>query len=141
MQNGVSRSRRPAKLGLILLMILGALMLWVGSPVIWLWIGSQMTSSQQGEFGPYMLIAVGIIGSTVAVALLLARISRTYERVSGTASTVRVRLPWLRSLRDERQQTREVGVLDLILVVTAVTAITTLGVWFLFFAGSPLAGG
>jgi hypothetical protein len=141
MQNGVSRSRRPAKLGLILLMILGALMLWVGSPVIWLWIGSQLTTSQQGEFGPYMLIAVGIIGSTIAVALLLARISRTYERVSGTVSTVRVRLPWLRSLRDERQQTREVGVLDLILVVTAVAAITTLGVWFLFFAGSPLAGG
>ena len=100
-----------------------------------------MTSSQQGEFGPYVLIAVGIIGSTVAVALLLARINRTYEQVSGTASTVRVRLPWLRSLRDEPHPTREVGVLDLILVVTAVTAITTLGVWFLFFAGSPLAGG
>jgi hypothetical protein len=141
MQTGVSSSRRPAKLGLILLMILGALMLWVGSPVIWLWIGSHMTSSQQGEFGPYVLIAVGIIGSTVAVALLLARINRTYEQVSGTASTVRVRLPWLRSLRDEPHPTREVGVLDLILVVTAVTAITTLGVWFLFFAGSPLAGG
>jgi hypothetical protein len=139
MQNGFSK--KPAKLGLILLMILGALTLWVGSPVMWLWIGSQMTTSQQGQFGPYMLVAVGIIGSTVAVALLLARLNRAYERVSGAETTVRVRLPWLRSLRDERPQTREIGVLDLILVLTAITAITTLAVWFVFFAGSPLGGG
>jgi hypothetical protein len=97
-----------------------------------------MTSSQQGEFGPYMLVAVGIIGSTVAVSLLLARISRAYERVSGSGNTVRVRLPWLRSLRDERSPSREITVLDLILVLTAIAAITTLGIWFVFFAGSPL---
>jgi Mn2+/Fe2+ NRAMP family transporter len=135
-----SASRNAAKLGLIVLMILGALMMWVGSPALWLWIGSQMTESQQGEFGPYVLVAVGILGSTVAVAIFLARISRVYERVTGTEATVRVRLPWLRSLRDERSQTPQVTVLDLILVATALLAITTFGVWFLLFAGSPLPG-
>jgi hypothetical protein len=119
-------------------MILSALVLWVGSPVAWLWIGSHMTASQQGQFGPYMLVGVGIIGSTVAVSLLLARLNRAYERVSGTATTVRVRMPWLRSLRDERTPTREITVLDLILVLTAISAITSLGVWFIFFAGSPI---
>jgi hypothetical protein len=131
--------RTAARAGLIVLMILGALTMWVGSPVLWLWIGSQMTSSQQGEFGPYMLVGVGILGSTVAVALFLARVSRAYERVAGDATTVRVRLPWLRSLRDEREAPR-ITVLDLILVTTAVLALTTFALWFAFLAGSPLPG-
>src|SRR5688572_21108346 len=92
---------KAARLGLITLMVLGAVTMWVGSPVLWLWIGSQLTSSQQGEFGPYVLVGTGILGSTVAVALFLARVNRAYERVTGSA-TVNVRLPWLRSLRDER---------------------------------------
>jgi hypothetical protein len=127
------------KLGLIALMILGALMLWIGNPVIWLWLGSQMTSSQQGRMGPYMLVAGGILLSTVLVAVGLARLDRLYQSVSGHTPTVRVRLPWLRSLRDERQaSSREMTVLDFIVVTTAISAITAGGVWFLLFAGSPL---
>ncbi len=128
------------KAGIAMLMILGALMLWLGNPVIWLWIGSQVTSSQAPGFGPYMLVGTGILASTVAVSMLLARLSRAYERVSGRAATVRVRLPWLRSLRDERSHGTEVTVLDLILVSTALTAILVLVVWFALFAGSPLPG-
>jgi hypothetical protein len=129
--------KKPVKVGIVALMMLGGLMLWVGNPVIWLWVGSQVTSSQQAGFGPYMLVAAGIIASTVVTALLLARLNRFYERVAGI-STVRVRLPWLRSLRDERQQTKTVTVFDAIMVGTAITAVTVLGVWFLFFAGSSL---
>ena len=98
-----SARRRPAQFGLILSMVLGALMLWVGSPVIWLWIGSQMTSSQQGRMGPYFVVAIGILASTIAVAFGLARLQRLYEEVTGQEATVRVRLAWLRSLRDDRQ--------------------------------------
>jgi hypothetical protein len=133
-------SRKLAKLGLIALMVLGALMLWIGNPVIWLWIGSQMTSSQQGEMGAYMVVAVGIVASTVIVAMGLARIDRLYQGVSGYAPTVRVRLPWLRSLRDEREASREVTVLDFIVVTTAISAITAFGIWFVLLAGSPLPG-
>jgi hypothetical protein len=130
--------RKSAKLGLIALMILSALMLWLGNPVIWLWIGSQVTTSQQGSFGPYMLVAVGILVSTIAVAVMIARLNRLYERVSGEATTVRVRLPWLRSLRDERAPDTRITVLDLILVSTAVAGIVAFVVWLLFFAGSSL---
>jgi hypothetical protein len=131
-------SRRSAKAGLISLMVLSALMLWLGNPVIWLWIGSQVTTSQQGSFGPYVLVAVGILASTIAVAILIARLNRLYERVSGEAATVRVRLPWLRSLRDERAPDTRITVLDLILVSTAVAGIALFVVWLLFFAGSSL---
>jgi hypothetical protein len=131
-------SRKPAQLGLILSMILGALMLWVGNPVIWLWIGSQMTSSQQGRMGPYFVVAIGILASTVAVAFGLAKLQRLYEQVTGQEATVRVRLAWLRSLRDDRKPDTRITVLDLILVTTAVAAILSFVVWFALFAGSPI---
>ena len=133
-------SRKSAKVGLIALMIVSALMLWLGNPVIWLWIGSQVTTSQQGSFGPYMLVAVGILVSTIAVAIAMARLNRLYERVSGEATTVRLRLPWLRSLRDDRAPETRVTVLDLILVSSAVAGITAFVIWLLFFAGSSLPG-
>jgi hypothetical protein len=132
--------RKPAQFGLIALMIFGAFMLWVGSPVIWLWIGSQMTSSQQGRMGPYFVVAVGILASTIAVAFGLARLQRLYEQVTGQEATVRVRLAWLRSLRDERTPDARITVLDLILVTTAILGILTFVVWFALFAGSPLPG-
>jgi hypothetical protein len=131
-------SRKSAKAGLIALMILSALMLWLGNPVIWLWIGSQVTTSQQGSFGPYMLVAVGILASTIAVAIVIARLNRLYERVSGEAATVRVRLPWLRSMRDARAPDTRITVLDLILVSTAVAGVAAFVAWLLFFAGSSL---
>jgi hypothetical protein len=131
-------SRKSAKVGLIALMILSALMLWLGNPVIWLWIGSQVTTSQQGSFGPYVLVAVGILASTIAVAVVMARLNRLYEQVSGEATTVRVRLPWLRSLRDQQAPDTRITVLDLILVSTAVAGVAAFVVWLLFFAGSSL---
>jgi hypothetical protein len=131
-------SRKSAKAGLITLMILSALMLWLGNPVIWLWIGSQVTTSQQAGFGPYVLVAVGILASTIAVSIVIARLNRLYERVSGEEATVRLRLPWLRSLRDQRGQDTRITVLDLILVSTALAGIAAFAAWLLFFAGSSL---
>ena len=123
-----------------MLMALGALALWLGSPALWLWIGSQMTQSQTGEFGPYALVAVGILGTTILLAFGLARLQRAYERLTDTESTVRMRLPWMRSLWDEREAAPRVTVLDLILVLSAISCLLTFLVWFLFAAGSPLPG-
>jgi hypothetical protein len=135
---GSSVQQNAAKAGLIALMVLGALMLWIGSPVLWLWIGSQVTESQQAGLGPYMLVGTGILVSTVLVALFLARINRLYEKVSGHQTTVTFRLAWLRSMRDERAQATQITVLDLILVSTAVAAIITATLWFFLLAGSPI---
>ena len=134
------RRRKAAQAGLVVLMTLGGLMLWFGNPVIWLWIGSQTTGSQQGRMGPYVLVAFGILVSTVIVSLALARLNRTYQSVSGHVSTVRVRLPWMRSLRGDEDSRPEVTVLDFVLVATAVSAILTFLFWFFVLAGSSLPG-
>jgi hypothetical protein len=88
--------------------------------------------------GPYFVVAIGILASTVAVAFGLARLQRLYEDVTGQEATVRVRLAWLRSLRDERKADTRITVLDLILVTTALVAILAFVVWFFAFAGSPI---
>jgi hypothetical protein len=134
-------SRKLKQTGLIVLMALGGLMLWLGNPVIWLWIGSHTTGSQQGRMGPYLLVAFGVLVSTVIVSLALARLNRVYQSVTGHVQTVRVRLPWLRSLRGDEDSRPEVTVLDFVLVTTAVSALVTFAFWFFVLAGSPLSGG
>jgi hypothetical protein len=132
--------RKLTQAGLIALMFLGGLMLWLGDPVIWLWIGSHMTGSQQGRLGPYMVVAAGILGSTVAVSLGLARLNRIYQEVTGTIPMVRVRLPWMRSLRGETDSRPEVTMLDFVLVTTAIMGTGAATFWFFVLAGSSLPG-
>ena len=133
-------STKLKQAGLIALMALGGLMLWLGNPVIWLWIGSHTTGSQQGRMGPYFLVALGILVSTVIVSLALARLNRAYQTVTGQVQTVRVRLPWLRSLRGEEDSRPEVTVLDFVLVATGLSAVLTFAFWFFVLAGSSLPG-
>jgi hypothetical protein len=130
--------KKVTQAGLVTVMVLGGLMLWFGNPVIWLWIGSQMSETQRASMGPYAVVAFGILASTILVALGLARIHRRYQEVSGYTPTVRVRLPWLRSVRGEEDSRPEVTVLDVIVVLTALLGICAALVWFIGFAGSPL---
>ena len=130
---------RVAKVGLIALMGLGSVLLWLGVPIGWLWIGSQVQSGTQSTgFAPYMLVLAGIVVSVVAVAKLLAILNRTYRRVSGDDGTVRVRMPWHRSMRGEDDSRAPRSVLDVVMVISVTSAMVVFAVWFLFFAGSPL---
>ncbi len=131
-------SRTVKQTGLVALMVLGGLMLWFGNPVIWLWIGSQMSEAQRASMGPYAVVALGILASTIAVSWALARIHRRYQEVSGRIPTVRVRLPWMRSLRGDADSRPEVTVLDVVVVSTALLGIVVALLWFLVLAGSPL---
>jgi hypothetical protein len=76
----------------------------------------------------------------VIVSIGLARLNRIYQSVTGHVSTVRVRLPWMRSLRGEEDARPEVTVLDFVLVSTAVSAVVTFLFWFFVLAGSSLPG-
>ena len=132
-----------SKLGasaLILLMIFCAMMLWLGIPLIWLYIGSQLVDTTQPQMGPYMVVAVGIILSVILDGMILGRLNRRYKRITDSEGTVKMQLPWLRSMRGEREPARETGVLDVILVATIALAGVVMAIWFFFFA-HPAAPG
>jgi hypothetical protein len=130
--------KKLTQTALVGVMVLGGLMLWFGNPVIWLWIGSQMSESQRASMGPYAVVALGILASTIFVAWGLAQVHRRYQEVSGHVPTVRVRLPWMRSLRGESDSRPEVTVLDVVVILTAMLGLLAALVWFIALAGSPL---
>jgi hypothetical protein len=134
----VAMGKKLSQAGLVGLMVAGGLMLWFGNPVIWLWIGSQMAETRSASMGPYAVVALGIVASTILVSWLLMRIHRRYQDVSGYTPTVRVRLPWMRSPRGESDSRPEVTVLDVVVVTTALLGLLVALVWFVAFAGSPL---
>ena len=129
-----------AKGALIALMALGSIFLWIGIPVGWLWIGSQLQSdSGQPGFGLYVGILLGIIVSMVVVGRLLHGLNGAYGRLAGS-ELVRVRMPWHRSLRGEDEGRAPRQILDVVMVVSVMVAGFVFLVWFLFFAGSSLPG-
>jgi len=130
--------RRLAAAGLIALMAIGSIVLWLGIPVGWLYLVSRLVRSSQPSMGPYVLVLVGIPASMVVVGKLLLRLNDTYGRVTGTTPTARMRNPWLRSLRGERDTGRRRTVLDVVMVWSVSVALLCFAVWFFVFAGSSL---
>lgn len=109
----------PASALLVALMLLGCLILWVGIPLGWLWIGSQVESSSSLTAG-LAVTMVGAVGSIVALAIALGWLNRRHAEI-------------------QERRDRPVGAssaLEVILVSSAGIAVVAFGVWFFFFAGA-----
>lgn len=125
-------------------MSLASLNVWIGAPLVGLWVGSRLVGDEQ-------ISMLGVFGATVTmlfVALvllrLLAALDARFAHLSGRTSTVRRHQPWLRSARGERQFDRERGdvltPLEYVLVASVIACVIAFEVWFLFYSGSPLDG-
>jgi hypothetical protein len=123
---------------LIALMAVGSVLLWIGIPVGWLYLASQLTDSSQPSMGPYVLVLVGIPATMIAMGKVLAVLDRTYGRLKGAAPGARVQSPWHRSLRGDRTPARGRSVLDVVMVLSVALAVVCFAVWFFLFAGSSL---
>lgn len=124
---------------LIVLMALGSVVLWLGAPLGWLYLGSQLqANSPNGGFGPYLLVIGGIAVSVVVLTKMLAALARAYDRAAGNDARVRVRLPWHRSMRGDDDSRPPRNVLDVVMVISVAVAVLAMTVWFFGFAGSSL---
>ena len=123
---------------LIAVMVVGSVLMWIGAPLFWLWLGSQLQSGSTPSFGPYLLILVGVVVSMIVLGKLLSSLDRLYGRVTDTDASVRVRMPWHRSLRGERGSGRPTRVVDIVMVVSVSGALLLFGAWFFLLAGSSL---
>ncbi len=111
----------PASAALVLLMLVGCLFLWVGVPLGWLWIGSQVQGS--ASLGTALMVTMlGILVSIVVIVFLLGRLNR-----------------WHAELLERRNKPVQSSALEVILVSSAGLAMVGFGIWFFGFAGtSPL---
>jgi hypothetical protein len=130
--------RRLIGLVLIALMAIGSILLWLGVPVGWLYLASQLVKSSQPTMGPYVMVIVGIPVSMVVVGKALSRLDRAYGSLMGTERHSRAALPWHRSMRGERDAGHQATVLDVVMICSVALALLALAVWFFLFAGSSL---
>jgi hypothetical protein len=128
----------PAALFLIALMAIGSVILWIGIPVGWLYLASQLVDTSQPTLGPYILIIFGIPITMFIFGKLLFTLDRAFEKVTGRTSATDFRAPWLKSMRGERDNKRRLTVLEGVMIVSVSLALLCFGIWFFAFAGSSL---
>ena len=104
----------------ISIMILGSLGLWLGTPLLWLWVGSQIQGSTASLALALLVMALGVLVTVWVAARVLAALSDGYRAI---------RVP--QGCADPGHE-----MLETVLVVTAGVALVAFGVWFLLFAGA-----
>ena len=104
----------------VLIMFIGSLGLWVGTPLAWLWIGSQVEGATDSLSTALGAMAVGVVATVMLLAALLAKLSNTYRAHRQS-----------RGLDDPGHV-----VLEGVLVVSAGITLVVFVVWFFFFSGA-----
>ncbi len=110
----------------VLIMFIGSLVLWIGTPLLWLWVGSQIQGATSSLGAALGAMFFGVIATIAVLASILAKLSNVY-RANCRA----------RGMGDPGHL-----VLEGVLVVSAGVTIAGFVVWFFFFAGtSPVPVG
>jgi hypothetical protein len=141
--HGDEPSLRLKKLGVVIASAVVVTNIWVGSPLAALWVGSQVQSAM-GHLSITALLTVVVVFGILAFTLgwLLARLNARYDELIGRPPDKRQPLPWLRSMRGERESElrSRVGIsaVERVVVLTVVAAVIAFEAWFFLFAGSPL---
>jgi len=104
----------------VLIMFVGSLVLWVGTPLAWLWIGSQIQGATESLGTALGAMFVGVVLTITAIASVLAKLSDFY-RDNCLA----------RGMNDPGHV-----VLEAVLVVSAGLTLVGFVIWFFFFAGA-----
>jgi hypothetical protein len=100
------------------IMVGASLLLWIGVPAGWLWVGSQIQGSTGNLGTAIFVMLVGAIASIVGLAYLLGWLNRIHE-----------------DLREARGAEPGAPLLEVVLVVTAAVALIGFAIWFFVFAG------
>jgi hypothetical protein len=110
----------------VAIMFIGSLVLWIGTPLLWLWIGSQIQGQTASLGAALGVMFVGVIVTITALASLLSKLSNVYRANCQS-----------RGLADPGH-----FVLEGVLVVSAGLTLAVFAVWFFLFAGtSPIPVG
>src|SRR5437588_5426844 len=127
--------RGIAQAVLVVMMALGSLALWAGSPLAWLWLASRVASSPNPGMGPYLLLFAGVIVTSLALARFLAGLDRAYRRL-GDKPQRRVHHAFLRASGQEKLERSDSGPLGIVMTLSVIAALVALVAWVLH-TGQP----
>jgi hypothetical protein len=110
----------------LLIMFIGSLVLWIGTPLLWLWVGSQVQGATASLGTALGVSFIGVVATIMLLAGVLAKLSNVYQANRRA-----------RGLEDSGHY-----VLETVLVVSAGITLAAFVVWFFLFAGaSPVPVG
>jgi hypothetical protein len=104
----------------VAIMFIGSLVLWVGTPLLWLWVASQIQGATESLGTAIAAAFFGVILTIAVLASLLARLSDVY------------RANCLARGHDDPGHVMLEGVL----VVSAGVTVAAFLIWFFFLAGT-----
>jgi heme/copper-type cytochrome/quinol oxidase subunit 2 len=105
---------------LVLLMMLGAgLVLWIGVPLAWLYVGSQVQGATDSVGTAILVMLVGVVVSIVAVVPILGWLNRKHLELRAARGL------------DTHGQTA----LEAVMTVSVVIAVLAFVVWFFVIVG------
>ena len=104
----------------VLIMFIGSLGLWIGTPLGMLWVGSKVQGATSSLGAAVGVMAIGVVAAIVLLAWVLGKLSNAYRAIC---------------LSSGRRDPGHV-VLEGVLVVSAGIAGVAFVVWFLLFAGA-----
>ena len=105
---------------MLLMMFVGSLVMWVGIPVGWLYVGSQVQSETNSIGAALGVMALGVAVSLFVVVPLLGWLNRKHAHLREA-----------RGLESYGQ-----APLEAVLVVSAGVALVVFGLWFFLLSGS-----
>jgi len=136
--------RRAARLALAAAAAFVTVNIWTGAPLLALWVGSRTAGPTGLSMTAVFVVVVVLLALVLALTALLIRINARYDRLAGRSADRRV-LPWMRSMRSEREayvkQRRGVSAVERVVVLSVSIAVLVFNAWFFFFAGSPVGNG
>ena len=104
----------------VLIMFIGSLVLWIGTPLLWLWIGSQIQDATASLGTALGAMFIGVVATIAVVAAVLTKLSNVYRANRRS-----------RGLDDSGHL-----VLEGVLVVSAAFTLAAFVIWFFFVAGT-----
>lgn len=103
-----------------MIMFFGSFGLWIGTPLLWLWVGSQVQGATQSLGAAFAAAFVGAVVTVICLASVLAKLSDVYR---GNRNA--------RGLNDTGHV-----VLEAVLVVSAGLTVVAFLIWFFLLSGA-----
>lgn len=110
----------PSTAFFFLLMCLASLVMWIGVPVLWLWIGGRVQGATGSVGAAIAVVLVGFVATAVLFIPLLGWLGRRHAEARAA-----------RGLDDLGR-----AALEGVLVVSAAIAAVLFAIWFFFLAGA-----
>jgi len=134
------------KIGIVTASAVCSINLWTGAPLFAVWVGSKVQGNLNNLSMTAVFSVIVVLAATVFVlAFILTWLNAKYDELTGRPAAARQTSPWLRSMRDEREQEVQrkygIGGVERVVVICAVAGVLAFEIWFFFFAGSSLPNG